>query len=262
MRFVRSLLFNTAFYLWTAFLCVVLVWTIVLPPRWVLWALRTYLASVAFLERWLLGLDYRVRGRERVPDGAFILAAKHQSMWETFKLHILFGEPVIVVKQELMRIPIWSWFLKRAYAISIDRSSRARAVKTIVDNARPHIAAGRPIVIFPQGTRIAPGDYRPYQIGVFALYKTLELPVVPMAVNSGVFWPRHRFLKRPGTITIEFLDPIPPGLDRKTFMTRLEDELERASETLALAVGGPATERPPPGSRGHGAAEAPDEHAA
>lgn len=262
MRFVRSLLFNAVFYAWTAFLCVALIWTIVLPRRWVTWELRTYLATVAFLERTLLGLDYRVLDREKVPAGAFILAAKHQSTWETFKLHGLFGEPVIVVKRELMRIPIWGWFLKRAFAISIDRAAHARAVRDIVEQARPHIEAGRPIVIFPQGTRTAPGDYRPYQIGVFALYKTLKLPVVPMALNSGVFWPRHSFIKSPGTITIRFLDPIPPGLDRKAFMTRLEDTLEGASEALALEAGGPPTARPAPGQRGHGAAGAPDEHAA
>lgn len=260
MRFIRSLVFNLVFYAWTALLCVALIWTIVLPPRWLLWELRTYLASVAFLERAVLGLDFRVLDREKVPEGPFILAAKHQSTWETFKLHGLFGEPVIIVKKELMRIPIWGWFLKRAFAISIDRASGARAVREIVDRARPHIEAGRPIVIFPQGTRTAPGHYRPYQIGVFALYKTLKLPVVPMALNSGLFWPRHKFVKTPGTITVRFLDPIPPGLDRKTFMTRLEEVLEQASERLVLDAGGPPTKRPAYDPRGRGAAGPPDQH--
>ena len=244
MRFVRSLLFNLAFYGWTGFLCLVLFWTIVLPPRWVLWEMRTYLATVAWLERWVLGLDYRVDAVDKVPAGASIIAAKHQSAWETFKLHALFGEPVIVVKRELMRIPIWGWFLKRAFAISIDRAAGARAVREIVDNAKPHIERGRRIVIFPQGTRTAPGDYRPYQIGVFALYKTLKLPVVPVALNSGVFWPRHRFTKAGGTITVQFLDPIPPGLDRTSFMTRLEEAIETASDALVVAAGGPPTARP------------------
>ena len=258
MPILRSLVFNIVFYTWTTILCLVLVWTLVLPRRTMMSVVMVYLRSLALFERIILGLDYRVIGRENVPQGSFILAAKHQSMWETMKLHLLVDDPAVILKRELMRIPIWGWFAAKARMIPVDRGARGRAVADIVAGAYEAIADGRPVVIFPQGTRVPPGSYRSYRIGVFALYESLNLPVVPMALNSGMFWGRRRFIKLPGTITVEFLPPIEPGLDRETFLGRLEDVLEDASERLSLAVGGPPTPRPAggvtaDGERGPGA---------
>ena len=244
MPILRSLVFNIVLYTWTTLLCFALIWTLVLPRRAMMSIVGIYLRSLVLFERLILGLDYRVVGREHVPTGPFVLAAKHQSMWETMKLHLLVDDPAVILKRELMRIPIWGWFAAKARMIPVDRGARGRAVASIVAGARQTVADGRPVVIFPQGTRVPPGSYRSYRIGVFALYEALNLPVVPMALNSGVFWGRRRFIKLPGTITVEFLPPIEPGLDREAFLTRLEDTLEDASERLSLAVGGPPTPRP------------------
>ncbi len=244
MTTLRSLVFNVAFYAWTAFCCLALVWILLLPRRAMMRLVKRYLNSVYAMERVFLNLDFRLLGREHIPEGPFILAAKHQSAWETFKIHLLFDDPAIVLKRELMSIPIWGWYARKAGMIPIDRGGRARALKGLIARAQRCIAEGRTVVIFPQGTRTAPGIHRTYQVGVAALYRDLSVPVVPMALNSGVFWPRRRFRRRPGTITIELLPPIPPGLDRRTFMARLESELETASERLVIAAGGPPTTRP------------------
>lgn len=230
---LRSLVFNALFYVWTTLACFGLLWTLIVPRRLMVAAVCWYLHSVAWLERWLLGIDYRVLGREHLPAGPMIVAAKHQSAWETMKLNLLLDDPAIVLKHELMRIPIWGWYAAKAEMIPVDRGAGSRAVSGMLAAARRAAADGRPIVIFPQGTRTAPGTRRPYRIGVGALYQELGLPIVPMALNSGLYWPRRRFLKRPGTITVEFLEPIPPGLERAAAMAMLEERLEAASDRLA-----------------------------
>jgi len=189
-------------------------------------------------------LHYQVVGEEKVPDGAFIVAAKHQSAWETLKLELLFDDPAIVLKHELLRIPLWGWFAAKAQLIPIVRGAKGAAIASLIKGAKAAAVQGRPIVIFPQGTRLAPGAYRPYRSGIMALYEEMDLPVLPVALNSGVFWPRHARIKRGGTITVEYLDPIPPGLGREEFARRLEENLETATDALVLSVGGPATVKP------------------
>lgn len=237
---LRSILFNILFYGGTGVACLVCMPTLLLPRRATEWVVMTYLRSVALLERWVMGLDYRVVGRDRVPQsGAYIVAAKHQSAWETMKFHLLFHRPAIVLKKELLRLPIWGWFAQRLQMIPVDRGAKGKAVSEMIETARLRKAEGRPLVIFPQGTRTAPGATRSYKIGVYALYEALELPVVPVALNSGVFWGRERFWKTPGTVTVELLDPIEPGLGREAFMRRLEEAIETATDRLVVAEGGP-----------------------
>ncbi len=243
---VRSLAFNTLFYVWTAICCFGIAWTLLIPRKAMLWVVCQYLRSVHLLERLVLGLDYVVVGREHIPEGPYILAAKHQSTWETMKLHLLVCDPAVILKRELMLIPLWGWYAAKAQMIPVHRGGRSKAIASIIEGARKVAAQGRPIAIFPQGTRTAAGTFRPYRVGVAALYEALGLPLVPMALNSGVFWPRRKFIKRPGTITVEFLPPIPPGLGRDAVLKRLEDELETATDRLVTAVGGPATDRSAP----------------
>jgi 1-acyl-sn-glycerol-3-phosphate acyltransferase len=229
---LRSLAFNIAFYGWTAVMCFLMLWALPLPRRCMLFVVHFWLHQTAWIERHIAGITYRVIGREHVPEGACIIAAKHQSAWETFKLHLLFGDPAIVLKQELLDIPIWGWYLRRSGMIPIDRARGGKALFGMMQAAHKAVEQGRKIVIFPQGTRIAPDAKRPYRNGVAALYRELNVPVVPMALNSGLFWPKNSFMKKPGQITVEFLPPIPAGLPREAMMGRLEEELESATERL------------------------------
>jgi len=249
MIFLRSLLFNVAFIVWTALMCVGLMWMLLLPRPQMMAVVRWYLSSIAWMERAFLGLRYEVRGLENVPaQGSYIIAAKHQSAWETMKLHLIFGDPAVILKRELTWIPTWGWYAKKSRMIAIDRGARGRALASLIENSKPVAAEGRPIVIFPQGTRVAPGAYRNYRIGAGVLYDELKLPVVPVALNAGLYWPRRSFLKKPGTIVVEILPPIPPGLPRAQMMQELETRLEEATDRLVVAAGGPPTPRPQPES--------------
>jgi 1-acyl-sn-glycerol-3-phosphate acyltransferase len=181
------------------------------------------------------------------PKCSFIVAAKHQSAWETMKLHLLFPpDPAVVLKKELLRIPIWGSFAKKLELIAIDRAAKGEARTMMLTGATEAIEAGRPIVIFPQGTRVPVGKPHKYRYGVANLYEQLNLPVLPMALNSGVFWPKSLFRKRGGTVTVEFLPLIPPGLQAAELMERLEDGLETASNRWVVDAGGPATPRTAP----------------
>ncbi|MFD1625291.1 lysophospholipid acyltransferase family protein [Azospirillum griseum] len=245
MIWLRSLLFLIAFYGWTALMCFSLLWMLLLPRPQMIAVVVWYLRTIGWMERVIVGIRYEVRGAEHIPEGSFLLAAKHQSAWETMKLHLLVRDPAVILKRELTWIPIWGWYAKKAKMIPVDRGAGGAAIKSLIRNSRPVRDQGRPIVIFPQGTRVAVGTYAPYRIGVGVLYESLKIPIVPMALNAGLYWPRHKFLKRPGTVVVEFLPPILPGLPRVEAMRDLEDRLEAASDRLVMAAGGPSTVRPP-----------------
>jgi 1-acyl-sn-glycerol-3-phosphate acyltransferase len=187
----------------------------------------------------LVGLDHRVVGRERVPKEPVIFAVKHQSSWETLALALLLDRPIYVLKRELIWIPIFGLYLLRSGALAVDRSAGAKALRQLIRAAEQAAKSGRPFLIFPEGTRVAPGQHHPYQPGIAALYDKLNRPVVPVALNSGLFWGRRSFLKKPGRITVEFLEPIPAGLDRRRFMKDLENRLEGASQRLLPTPGKP-----------------------
>lgn len=246
MILLRSLLFNVAFYGWTAIICIVLLWTLPFQRPVLIRFIHAYLRSVSWMERVLAGLDYEVRGRENIPaHGSFLVAAKHQSAWETMKLHMIFNDPAVVLKRELMKIPLWGRLAAKAEMIPVDRGAGGRALASLIKNAIPVLEQERPIVIFPQGTRTAPGAYKSYRVGVGVLYERLEIPILPVALNSGLYWGRNSFIKRPGRIVVEILPPIQPGMDRSTVMKELETRLEEATDRLVVAAGGPPTVRPP-----------------
>jgi 1-acyl-sn-glycerol-3-phosphate acyltransferase len=173
-----------------------------------------------------------IRGREHIPVGPVLIASKHQSAWETIIYHLVLDDPVMVIKRELFWIPLYGWYALKWRMIGIYRKGRARALKKMVAAARAEVGRGRPIVIFPQGTRTQVGERLPYQPGIAALYRALAIPVVPVAVNSGLYWPRRGFTKRSGTIILEFLPPIEAGLPRKQFTPLLESRIEEASSAL------------------------------
>lgn len=236
MIFLRSTLFNILFYGATAVACIVCLPTLLMPRKTAFAVVRAFVTCIRWLEKRIIGLDYEVRGSENLPEsGAFIIAAKHQSPYETFKLHLLFDDPAIVLKRELLKIPLWGLFLARIDPIAIDRGSPRQALAQMVEGARRVKAQGRPLVIFPQGTRVyawQTAKDKPYKGGISNIYEDTRMPVIPLALNSGLFWPRRSWIKYPGLVTLRFLPPIPPGMDARTFMTVLEAQLEGASQEL------------------------------
>jgi len=237
MILFRSILFNILFFGSTTVIALLACPALLFGRRAVIAVRNVWLDYTMLLVRWVAGIRVEIRGAEHRPRGAALIAAKHQSAWETLWFSAELGEPAIVLKKELTEIPIFGGFINGAGMVPIDRKAGASSLKKIVGAAKPAIAEGRPVLIFPQGTRVAPGHEKPYQPGVFALYRALGLPVTPVALNSGCYWPRNAFAKRPGTVVVEFLEPIEPGLDRKTFMARLETAIETASSRLAEEAG-------------------------
>jgi 1-acyl-sn-glycerol-3-phosphate acyltransferase len=233
----RSAAFNLAAGVWTLALVLVAALCLLLPPAAILSVSKIWMAGLQFLLRHLVGLDYEVRGRANMPAGPAIYAFKHQSAWETVVIHLLLPKAAIVLKRELMQIPLFGWCLRRTGMVGIDRAGRTRALRSLVDGARAAFARGVSVIIFPEGHRTPPGQHVPYQPGVAALYLQLDRPVVPVAHNSGLFWGRRSFLKRPGRIVVQFLEPIEPGLERKDFMAELRRRLEGAAERLIEETG-------------------------
>lgn len=232
MTLIRSVLFDLTFYLWTALLSVLALPALLVSRRATIWISELWAIVSLMLLRLIVGLSYEVRGTHNLPTGPVIVALKHQSAWDTVVLWILFKNPSIVLKQSLARIPVFGWYMKRGGAIVIDRSAGAKALKPMVAAARSAVAEGRPIAIFPEGTRTPVGRRGSYQPGVAALYTQLGLPIVPVALNSGLFWGRRSFLKRSGRILVEYLPAIEPGLDRRHVLAELERRIEQATAML------------------------------
>lgn len=233
---LRAVTFNIFFYALTVMFCIAYLPALILPRRQFVKLVVFYMRLMHLIEKYALGLDYEVRGYENLPDsGSFLVAAKHFSAYETLKLHLLLDDPAVILKKELIKIPLWGWYAKKADMIAIDRSNRDQALKSIAEGAQRMQKQGRPIVIFPQGTRIHIQDdtsKKPYRTGLRRMYETTGLPVIPLALNSGVFWPRNAFIKRPGTVIFEFGPPIEAGLDGDTMSKRLEADLEPRTKRL------------------------------
>ncbi len=241
---IRSILFAIAFYVATAAMLLGLSWLLLGPRCWAMAAGRAHARVSLWLQRVIVGTDFVVRGRDKLPPGAMLVASKHQSAWDTLVLMALLRDPAMVMKQELIWIPIYGWFSAKYKMIFVRRESGPKALRRMARDARERAAAGREIVIFPEGTRRAPGAPPAYKPGVIMLYESLGLPCYPIALNSGLYWPRRSWRRYPGTIVVEFLDLIPPGLPRKEFTSRLQDAIEGASERLLVEAA--ETANPPP----------------
>jgi 1-acyl-sn-glycerol-3-phosphate acyltransferase len=232
LLFIRSVVFNVAFYLNTL-IYVILALPTFLMPRWgIVEVAKLWGRTNLLLLRWICGIKVEWRGLEKLPRGAVIAAAKHQSAWETFALLWLFEDPTFILKRELNWIPLFGWLAVKAQMIPVDRSAGAQALKRMAQRARRELGRARQIVIFPEGTRRAPGAEPRYRFGVAYLYSELGVPCVPIALNSGLFWPRRSFRRFPGTVVVEILDPIPPGLSRTAFSERLQHDIETATARL------------------------------
>lgn len=233
---LRSIAFNVFFYLNTI-IHLLLGLPVLLLPRRTIW---TLVRSWALINHWFLRklcrIDFEIRNIERIPGGPLLVASKHQSTWETFTLPLLFSDPTFILKRELMWVPIFGWYLARSKMIPVQRGTRSIALAAIAERAKVEIAAGRQIIIFPEGTRRPPDAEPAYKYGLVHLYAELGVPCLPVALNSGLYWPRRSWRMRPGTIRVEILDPIAPGLDPQAFLVRLQHEIETATARL-LAQG-------------------------
>lgn len=232
MIYLRSLVFNLAFYTFLFLLMLFALPIFLLPWKWVWWVPTTWARTSLWLLRVLVGIKFELRGIENKPKDGVLIASKHQSSWETFVLLFVAERPAYLAKKELFLIPFFGWYLSRFRQISINRSQGTSALKAMIPQAKAAIKDGRDVIIFPEGTRRAPGDPPSYKFGVTALYRILKVPVLPIALNAGVFWPRRTFLRYPGTIVMEILPPIEPGLKDDVFKEVLIERIETASNRL------------------------------
>jgi 1-acyl-sn-glycerol-3-phosphate acyltransferase len=233
--FLRSLLFNILFYPVFLFWAVIALPTLAMPRAALMKVASWWAQSNIFLMRVICNIKVEFRGVEKIPKGPLVVAAKHQSMWETISLLRFFEAPFFVLKRELTWIPLFGLFLIKSNMIAIDRGAGARALKAMMRRATEEVRHGRQFVIFPEGTRRPVGAPPHYKTGVGLIYGNCGVPCLPVALNSGLFWPRRTFLRYPGTLVVEFLDPLPPGLPRDEFMSRIETIIEEATGRLVAA---------------------------
>ncbi|MCC5994943.1 MAG: 1-acyl-sn-glycerol-3-phosphate acyltransferase [Oceanicaulis sp.] len=232
MHLIGSALFVVWMYGLMAVLGIVFAPTLLGPRSWTRAAFRFYLALVFGGLRVLCGIRYEVRGREHLPTGGALVASKHQSMFETLALWAILPDPAIILKKELAFLPVFGWYAMKLKNIKVDRAAGAKALRGMLKQARERAAEGRQVVIFPQGTRLAPGVHESYKPGVAGLYAAMKVACTPVALNSGLYWPARGFVRKPGTIIVEFLPAIAPGLPKDAFMAELETRIETASDAL------------------------------
>ena len=229
---LRSVAFNVLFYVSTLVWLIVALPTFFMPYTAILAVAKAWGRTNLMLLRAVAGIDYEIRGREKIPKGAVIAASKHQSAWETFALLPLFDEPTFIVKRELEWIPIFGWFMIKGRMVPVDRRAGGAALTGMTERARIELGRGRQLIIFPEGTRRPAGAEPHYKYGVAHLYAEIGVSCVPIALNSGLFWPRRTILRHPGTVLVEVLDPIAPGLDKEEFFARLKDAIETSTVRL------------------------------
>jgi len=230
---IRSVLFTAAFYLCSAAAAIAMLPLMLAPRRWMLVAFRGWAHSVIWALDVFCGVTVEIRGREHLA-GAVLLAPKHQCLFDTIVPFALLPDCCQVMKKELIAIPFYGWYSLKARMVVVDREGGSKTMRKLLADSRERLAEGRQLLIFPEGHRQAPGAAPDYKPGVAALYG-LGVPCVPVATNSGVHWPAHGFLRYPGTIVVEYLEPIQPGLKRPAFMRELEHRIETASNALLAA---------------------------
>ncbi len=244
MLHLRSFLFNVIFYALIAVAAFLILPVFVLPRRTGWPVVRLWARINLFLLRVIVGLDIEVRGRENIPEGGVLVASKHQSAWETFALVPLFRDPTYILKRELLWLPFFGWYAWRFGMIPVNRGRGSAVLPDLTRKVRAALDTGRQVIIFPEGTRRAPGAEPAYKFGIAFLYSHLDCPVLPIALNSGLYWPRRRSVRHPGRIIVDILPPIPAGIPTREFREELTDQIEDASNRL-LKEASEATPAPP-----------------
>ncbi|MCX5494591.1 lysophospholipid acyltransferase family protein [Kaistia dalseonensis] len=245
MLIIRSLAYQIVFYLiMAAILIVTLPFFFFLPHRAAIAVVKFWTGASMWALGVVAGTKIEVRGLEKLPKGGALIAPKHQSAFETMALFPLLSDPTFVMKRQLMLIPLFGWYTWKAGMIPVDRAGGSKALRKLAADSKAAAAAGRQVILFPEGTRRPAGAPPDYKFGIIHLYRELKVPVVPIALNAGLYWPRRSFLRYPGTIIIEVLDPIQPGLDSKTFLSTLIARIEPATDHLMAEAA--ASTNPPP----------------
>ena len=233
MIYLRSFIFNVIFYT-TMILFLIIGSPVLLMPRiYAIRALQAWGHTANWLMKVICGIEVELRGIENIPPGPLLVVGKHQSVWETFALPTMFNDPCMVEKKELFYIPIYGWpYTYKFKMIGVDRKAGSKALKDLIRRGKEEIARGRQIIILPEGTRRAVGAEADYKPGAAALYNALGVPCVAYGLNAGLFWPRRKFLRKPGKIVIEFAPPFPSGLPRKEFDRLMQDTIESITNRL------------------------------
>jgi 1-acyl-sn-glycerol-3-phosphate acyltransferase len=232
LNLLRSIVFNALFYVNTVVWLFAALPTFFMPYRAILEVAKAWGRVNLVLLRAIAGIGYEIRGLDKLPKGPLIVAAKHQSAWEVFALLPLFRSPTFIMKRELQWVPIFGWYTIKGRMVPVDRGAGAQALNRMAERARVELARDRQLIIFPEGTRRPVGAEPRYKYGVAHLYTAEGVPCVPIALNSGLFWPRRSLRMRPGTVLVEILDPIAPGLEQDEFFERLQQEIESATARL------------------------------
>jgi 1-acyl-sn-glycerol-3-phosphate acyltransferase len=228
----RSILFNVLFYLNLFAYVIAALPTLAMPRRGIIAVAKLWARTNLWLLRVVCDIKVEFRGLGRIPPGPLLVSSKHQSSWETFALLPLLADPAYIMKRELMWIPFFGWYTWKADMIAIDRGKGSQAIAEMSVSARRELARNRQIIIFPEGTRRPPGAEPRYKYGVVHLYAATGVPCLPIALNSGLFWPRRTLRRYPGTVLVEVLDSIPPGLGKDAFFERLQRDVEGATARL------------------------------
>jgi 1-acyl-sn-glycerol-3-phosphate acyltransferase len=234
--FLRSLVYNVLFYALLVFWILVAIPTFLMPARAFIAVAKAWARSSVSLMRVICGTKVEIRGLEKIPPGPLIVASKHQSMWETFALMQFFDSPLFIYKRELKFIPFFGWYLMKADMIGVDRGGGMRSLMEMARRAPAEVRRGRQLIIFPEGTRTAVGAPPDYKTGIGQIYVNSGVPCLPVALNSGLFWPRRTFMRYPGTLVVEFLDPLPAGLSRREFIAQVSGAIEDATNRLVDAA--------------------------
>ena len=233
MVVARSIAFNIAFYINMIAWLIGTLPFLAMPRRYMVCAIKGWARSNLWLLRTIARIDVEFRHRERIPSGGALVAAKHQSIWETFALVLVFSDPIFVLKRELIWIPFFGWCARKVGCIAVNRKTAATAtMNTLNRAAQEAVGAGRQLLIFPEGTRRPPGAPPAYKKGIVLLYQKLGVPCIPVALNSGLFWPRRQFIRNPGTIVVDILEPIPAGKPKTEFFETLQSKIETVSLQL------------------------------
>lgn len=238
MQILRTIVFNILFFSWSISYLVLSFWIFLFSISYANKHFKFYFRIVFWLAEKILNLKVEVRGLERIrklerEQGCFLVLSKHQSALETFLYPTLFKEyPVFVHKKELLFIPFWGWYMAKMQMIAIDRSAGRKAISVMVKKAKRTFKQKRPIIIFPEGSRTLPGEYNKYKSGFYSIYKELDLRILPIAINTGVFWNKKEFVKKSGTVIIDILPPVKSGLDKKDVLELVENKIEKACKKI------------------------------